>query len=124
MSNEEEIEYYAKERRAIVEEQALIKTALDEVNNKLLELVPDDGYVTDDEKIVVVKPNTKLEYDWDAIKELLGPDLWDSIQVRSPSPEKLEQVIAQGGVSITDVSKATIERPGARPYVKVTKKKK
>jgi len=123
MSNDR-LKYLLNERRAILEEQQIIKSALDEVNSELLDLLADsDGETIDGETVKVIRPSNKMEYDWDKLRAKVSDEQWKRITMNVPSKELLESAVSDGVIELSTVSDSTITIPGTRPYIKVTRKK-
>jgi hypothetical protein len=120
--SDEQLKYLVKERQAILEEQALIKSALDEVNEKILDLMGEESKAEiDGNRVTIVRQGNKVDYDWETIRSTIGDQAWGSITVEVPSKDLLERAIADGRIKLSEV--ATVEKPGAKPYVKVSEVK-
>lgn len=122
MSNDEQIEYLLSERREIIAEQDMIKEALDSVNEQLMRAMESDHYETDYEKATIVRPKQRIEYDWKAIRdEINDDDIWDDIQVKTPSKDLLDRAVADRKVRMDQI--ITTTKPAPKSYLKITKKK-
>jgi hypothetical protein len=107
-------------RDKINADMADLKKELGYVNEELMEELkkaPDEA-IDSDGKRASISRQTKFDYDWDAIKKVVGALKWKKIVKEVPDPGKLAQVAPEL------IGKYATEVPAKVPFVRVDKIRK
>ncbi len=117
-SVEDKLKHLAVLREEAKKSAALVKKLQDELIEELTEM--DDTFETSAIRGVVVRSQS-TSYDTVKMRELLPDATWVKVTDRVLSPEKLEDCISKGKLSVEDIIDAVVIKDRS-PFVKITLK--